>query len=129
MTKKSKKSEKHTITAFGQTLTQADAIQFLEQKTKGSACPVCGNASRTIMLTGPSDESSMVITTRDSVKKPEGGSEFDPTMNTRALPVFGLWCSNCGNLQLHTLGTLATWKAGTNHSEHDAEGVGEDGGH
>jgi len=39
----------------------------------------------------------------------DGIHRFEVLAGARLMPVFHLWCANCGHLQTHTLGTLATW--------------------
>lgn len=106
-----KSTEDYTLTAFGEHLTQDDAIAFFKDKLKSLACPACQYSSRIVMLTGAEDESAMVIPTRNAVKtEVENQTTFRSPEGGRELPVFGLWCSNCGHVQLHTVGTLAAWK-------------------
>jgi len=117
----------YTVTAFGHELTGKDAIDFLHEKTGTKACLACGHSPQSIMLTGPADQSAMVITTRDSLKGEGGDYEFNPDPNTRALPVFGLWCPNCGHVQLHTLATLSLWVGDKGESsENNTDGPTDD---
>ncbi|WP_313425956.1 hypothetical protein [Stenotrophomonas rhizophila] len=102
--------ESHKLKAFGTEITAEDAWAFLEDKTSSLQCSACKHTPQTLMLTGPADLSAMVITTQDAaVDEDDGEYHFVPEANTRSLPVFGLWCPNCGHIQLHTIGTLASW--------------------
>ncbi|MEN6682200.1 hypothetical protein ABFC53_07920 [Stenotrophomonas pavanii] len=126
MIRKPGKGAEHTITAFGQQVTTDDAIAFLKEKTKRTGCPVCGRHSRTLMLTGPQDESALVIITRDTEEQ-DGRRQFSRELNSRSLPVYGLWCPNCGHIQLHTLGALTNWIASRRATEEqDAQIEDED---
>lgn len=115
-------SSKKYVTVFGVKVTEEDAVRFISAKAKnGSSCPVCGNLSRIAMLTGPENDTACIVPTAVSVEVEGGQHQLEVLAGGRFMPVWHLWCDDCGYLEAHTLGVLATW---TRENPADKEGAG-----
>lgn len=128
MSEKTRSYTDYTVRAFNEDLGVQDVMDFIRNKAKRKDCMVCGHSPLTVMLTGPADQSAMVITTRDVVPAADGKYEFSPEANKRSLPVFALWCEHCGHVQLHTIRTLARWVGERRKAEEENPKDGGDNG-